>query len=136
MLKNDKINIGLLIIRIGLGIMFIMHGFPKIAGGPEKWEGLGGAMSNVGITFAPAFWGLMAAMAEFAGGILMMLGIFFRPAVLLLFITMVVATIMHISKSQGFGDYSHAVESAIVFLGLFFTGPGIYKIGSNIWRRN
>lgn len=135
MLKTNQINTGLLIIRIGLGIMFIMHGFPKVMGGPEKWEAVGKAISNIGITFAPAFWGLMAAMAEFAGGILMILGIFFRPAVLLLFITMIVAAIMHFSKGQGFGGYAHALESAIVFSGLFFTGPGKYKIGSNIWKR-
>ena len=31
-------DIGLLFLRIGIGVMFIMHGLPKLIGGPEKWE--------------------------------------------------------------------------------------------------
>ncbi len=31
---------GLLILRIGIGIMFLYHGAPKLIGGPEKWEKL------------------------------------------------------------------------------------------------
>lgn len=58
-LGNYK-NTGLLIIRIGLGIMFMMHGYPKLLGGPDKWEAVGGAMKHTGITFFPTFWGLMA----------------------------------------------------------------------------
>ena len=71
---------GLLILRIGLGIMFILHGLPKMMGGPEQWAGLGMAMGNLGITFAPAFWGFMAAFAELVGGICLLLGIMLRPA--------------------------------------------------------
>ena len=35
-----------------------------MAGGPERYEELGGAMANIGITFAPMFWGFMAAITE------------------------------------------------------------------------
>ena len=41
-LGNYK-NFGLLIIRVGLGIMFIYHGFPKLQGGVKTWEMLGHA---------------------------------------------------------------------------------------------
>lgn len=29
-------NTGLLIIRIGLGVMMMLHGYPKLLGGPEN----------------------------------------------------------------------------------------------------
>lgn len=126
-LKN-RLDIGLLIIRIGLGVMFIMHGLPKITGGPERWEKLGGAMSNLGIDFLPVVWGFLAAFAEFFGGIFLIFGLMWAPATLMLFFTMFVAALVHINNGDGFKGYAHAVEVGIVFLGLFFTGPGKYII--------
>lgn len=121
-------NLGLLIIRIGLGVMFIYHGAPKLAGGPEHWEKLGGAMKVVGISFAPAFWGFMAAIIETFGGLLLMIGLAFRPVCLLLVINLVVAALMHLSKGAGLEGAAHAIEDAIMFLGLVFIGPGIYSV--------
>ena len=46
-------NTGLLIMRVGIGILFIYHGYPKITGGPETWSGVGAAMGTFGISFAP-----------------------------------------------------------------------------------
>ncbi len=61
--------------RLGVGLMFFfVHGLPKMQAGPELWTKLGVAMSNVGITFAPDFWGFMAASAECFGGLLLAAG--------------------------------------------------------------
>lgn len=121
-------DVGLLIIRVGLGVMFLMHGYPKVMGGPEKWEKLGGAMGNVGITFLPVFWGFMAAIAEAGGGILLALGLFFRPACILLAFTMLIAATVHIKDEGTIMSASHSIEVGIVFLGLIFTGPGKYSV--------
>lgn len=125
--KNGK-DIGLLILRLGIGVMFIMHGLPKITGGPERWEALGGAMGALGIHFIPVFWGFMAAFAEFFGGIFLIFGLLWRPATFLLFFTMLVAALFHLERGDGFKGSAHAIELGIVFLGLFFTGPGKYII--------
>ncbi|HEX8504682.1 MAG TPA: DoxX family protein [Hymenobacter sp.] len=117
-------DLGLLVLRVGLGVMFMVHGFPKLAGGPTAWAGVGGVMAQVGLGFAPAFWGFLAAVAEFGGGLLLAVGLWFRLACLGLLITMIMATVMHVSKGDGFSGYSHALESAFVFLGLLFAGPG------------
>ena len=122
-------NFGLLILRIGIGVMFIMHGYHKIIGGPDKWEKLGHAMGELGITFVPVFWGFMAALAEFGGGILLIIGLMFRPACLLLLFTMVVATLMHMGKGDSIVDASHSIEMGILFLSLLFIGPGRYRVG-------
>lgn len=124
---------GLLLLRIGIGLMFILHGWPKITGGPERWEQIGGSTENLGITFAPAFFGFMAAFAEAVGGLCLLLGLFFRPMTLLLFLTMEVATIHHITSGDGFGGYSHSLEAAILFISLFFIGPGRYSLDQSLF---
>ncbi|HEY9886342.1 MAG TPA: DoxX family protein [Vampirovibrionales bacterium] len=133
---NNYSNIGLFILRIGIGVMFILHGYPKIMGGPEKWEALGGVMSMIGINYAPTFWGFMAAFAEFAGGILLVLGFLFRPACLLLLGTMAMATTMHVLKGDGFNDFSHALEAGILFFSLIFIGPGTISLDGKLMKKH
>lgn len=117
-------DIGLLVMRAGLGIAFIVHGSGKLFGGVEMWAGVGSAMQHFGVTFGYPYWGFLAAMAEFGGGILMIFGFLFRPATIALLVTMVVATVMHWKLGDGFAKYSHALELAFVFFGLSFVGPG------------
>ncbi len=121
-------DVGLLILRVGIGIMFMSHGLPKLIAGPEKWLILGGTMNSLGVDFAPMVWGFMAAFSEFAGGMLLALGFFTRPACFFLLATMIVATSMHISKGDPFLKYSHAMEAGILFLSLIFIGPGKYSL--------
>lgn len=128
MRKNDNLlHVGLLVLRMGIGISIFFHGLPKITAGPETWTAIGGTMSNLGITFAPTFWGFMAAFSESAGGILLALGLFFRPAALLLIGTMIVALVMHISLGDDFMKYGHALDLLIVFAAALLTGPGKYS---------
>ena len=122
-------DFGLLVLRVGMGVMFIFHGWPLLSGGPAIWEKIGAATVYVGIKAFPIFWGFMAAFAQFFGGIALILGLFFRPACLLLVITMAVAATMHIGRGEGLKVASQAIEDGVVFLGLFFIGPGTYGFG-------
>ncbi len=104
-LSKEAINkdLGLLILRLGVGLSTaIFHGYGKIFGGPERWERIGGAMGNLGISFLPAFWGFMAAFSEFFCSIFLILGILFRPAALFLAFTMFIATLNHPEFAAGF----------------------------------
>ena len=124
-----KVDIALLILRVGIGSMFILHGYPKIMGGMEKWAGLGSyGMGSIGIHFFPTFWGFMASFSEFVGGIMILLGLYIRYFSILLFITMLVAISSHLAGGDGIMGASHAIESAVVFVCLFFSGPGNYSI--------
>ena len=129
---NKHRHIGLLILRIGLGCMFLIHGGPKLFGGPEKWEKLGMAMNSLGIGFIPTFWGFMAAISEFFGGACLILGLFFRPACILLTITMMVAAISHLSRGDGLSGASHAIEVGIVFLSFILIGAGKYSLDEKL----
>jgi putative oxidoreductase len=126
---------GLLLLRIGYGIMYMFHGFPKISGGPERWVGVGGAIGNFGISLFPVFWGFMAAISEFFGGILLMAGFFFRPACTLMALTMIVAAGHHLGRGDGLMGASHAIENGIVFLSLILIGPGKFSLDSWLRRR-
>ncbi len=121
-------DLGLLVLRVGLGAMFITHGLPKLLAGPALWAQLGSATGNFGIHFLPVFWGFMAAASEGIGGLLLLLGLLSRPAALSLFLTMVVAASFHLGKGDGLGIASHAVEAGIVFLSLILIGPGRYSL--------
>jgi putative oxidoreductase len=126
-LGNYK-NTGLLITRVGLGIMFIYHGYPKLMGGPDSWVHIGESMKYVGIRFWPVLWGLLAAATECFGGFLLIIGLAFRPVCILMLVTLIVAALMHLRTGGGLGDASHAIEDAVVFAGLLFVGPGKYSV--------
>lgn len=127
-LQTHANHIALLLIRVVIGISMISHGWGKVFGGVERWTGLGGAMANLGITFAPAFWGFCAAIAEFGGGILLIVGLLTRPAAAALAFTMFVAMLNHAVKGDGFGKVSHPLELLAVCLGLVLMGAGLYSL--------
>lgn len=127
-------DVGLLIARLGFGLGFFwFHGWPKLSAGPERWEGVGGAMSSLGIDFAPLFWGFCASLAESLGGLLIAAGLFFRPAALAIAVVMFVATVNHISTGRG--SPAHAFKNASLFAGLFLIGPGRYSLDYVLARR-
>jgi putative oxidoreductase len=119
-------DFGLLLLRIGLGVAFIFHGYPKLFGGPHTWEAVGG-MAN--IEFYPVVFGFIGACIEFFGGILLILGFLFRPVCLLLAAQMAVALFAHhLPHGDPYGVWSHPMEDGIVFLCLLLIGPGAYSI--------
>jgi putative oxidoreductase len=122
-------DLGLLIACIGFGGGFIWyHGWPKLTAGWEQLGGYGTAMGNFGIAFVPEWWGLAAALAEALGGLLMLLGLCFRPSALALACVMVVTTTNHIATGQG--TPAHACKNAWLFAGLVLVGPGRYSLDS------
>lgn len=124
----NYIDLGLLILRIGMGIMFIAHGWGKLTGGPGTWSIIGANISHLGINFGFTFFGFMAGFAETFGGLFLMLGIFWIPINIMLVFNMIVAASYHISSGDGFGGYAHPVEAGILFLSLIFIGPGKYRL--------
>jgi len=122
-------------LRLMLGALFLWaHGWGKLAGGTETWQAIGGAMKHFGVNVWPTFWGFLAMMAETAGVVLFMIGLAFRPACLLIAITMAVAGIHEWHTAKGMAALkaaSHAWELGIVFFSMMFIGPGKYSVDRN-----
>ena len=126
-------DFGLLLLRLGLAAVFLYNARHLMFDGPEKWKHLGAAMKYLGVTAWPAFWGLLAAFSEFFGAILIAFGFLFRPACLLLAITMTVAAIMHLKTEphDAFQKASWAIDMAVVFWSLILIGPGKFSVDKN-----
>ena len=121
-------NFGLLLIRVGLGIMFIWHGLPKLMSGPESWKEIGGSAKYIGLNFLPMLWGFLSVATEAIGGLFFLIGFVFRPVCVLMIINLIVAALSHIKGGEGLMGASHAIEDAITFAGLFIIGPGRYSV--------
>jgi putative oxidoreductase len=128
-------DIGLLILRVGVGAMMALgHGKSKMFGedrlGPP--EQLIAGVQRMGFP-APTFFAWMAALTEFAGGLLLAVGILTRPAAAALTFNMLVAALVaHASDplfSTGAGPAKEpALLYAIPFLSLIFLGAGRYSV--------
>ena len=116
-------DLGLLVLRVGFGLAFFWyHGYPKLTGGVDTWERIGSAVSNVGITFGFAAWGLVAALVEGVGGLLFAAGLFFRPVCVAMLAVMAMATIEQFGRAMP--QPEHALKNAFVLAGMFLVGPG------------
>jgi putative oxidoreductase len=121
-------DLGLLIGRLGVGLIYIVFGWQKLSGGQSAWTHYGHAMASLGITFMPNIWGLAAALSEFGGGILIIFGFLFRPAAAFIAFTMVVAFASTFRQHpHNFAQYSRAIEMFCVMIVFLFVGPGKYS---------
>lgn len=126
---------GLLVLRVCVGLLFMtVHGWPKISGGPETWARFGESFNNViGISFMPTFWGLMAGVSEFFGGLCLIVGVPLRSACALMLFTMLVAAAANLRQGYGFIGASQALECGAVFVSLILLGPGRFTL-PNLFR--
>jgi len=119
---------GLLLMRVGLGVLFVILTGPVLLGGPSRWANFGGAIRNLGLHNHYQIWGFIGALLGCLGGALMIFGLFFRPGVLLV----LTITFVHLlGVLEGAGSYRAnlaAVELAVMLLGLLFVGPGKYSV--------
>ncbi len=130
---------GLLIMRLFFGLGLTLHGYQKLSspGGAFGW-----ADPGLHFEIPPVFQGL-ATLAEFGGGIAMMVGLLTPVAMLGILITMSVAIIkfhwavrhaQYVPLRGGF-DYEPAAHYFIFALGLLISGPGSFSLDALIFGR-
>ena len=124
----DVLHAALLFLRVSVGLIMTVHGLGKLRAGTETWRSVGSAMSYFGINFLHLFWGLLAALTEFFGGIALALGLLTRVASFLLTIVMVVACRMHIKMGDQFRVYSCALTLLAVFITFVVIGGGALSL--------
>lgn len=118
--------LGPLFLRIGLALVFIVHGYPKLF---KKEVFLGTVQFFGSINIKPAkFWVLVVGITEFFGGTLLMAGLFTQLVALLIAINMLVA-ILKVGRKKGFaGGYEFELILFISALALVVLGPGAYSL--------
>jgi putative oxidoreductase len=126
------LDLGLLVLRVVLGLIFIGHGGQKLFGwyGGSGWQGWTAGVGKMGLR--PAwFWGLMAVLGEFGGGILVLLGLL-SPLGSLGIIAAMLMAIIKVHWPKGFWNSKGGIEfplmnlAAALALGLM--GPGAYSV--------
>lgn len=120
-------ELSMLVLRITAGLlMAILHGFGKFPVNPAFVQGV----ASLGFPM-PEFFAYAAAIAELAGGIFLALGLFTRPAALLLAVTMGVAAF-----GQHIADPLQVKELSIIYLVIslvfFFRGANRFSVDSLI----
>lgn len=119
---------GLLLIRASIGLIFIIIIVPVLWNGQGSWEHFGSAMRHLDFHSHYKFWGFVGAVAAFAGGILMVLGLFFRIGVLLALIITLAHLIALWDNNGDFHTRLPALEMSILLFSLLFVGPGKYSV--------
>lgn len=128
------LDLGILVLRLALGIMFTAHGLQMafgLFGGPGV-KGFSQMLSGLG--FAPAIlWSYIASYTVLVGGILVIIGVQTRGAAILLLIFILTAGIkVHLGK--GFflsnGGYEYTFIIAAICVALILLGPGKFNIFS------
>ncbi|HAV11462.1 MAG TPA: oxidoreductase [Candidatus Moranbacteria bacterium] len=120
----EKINnpdLGLLLVRVALALVFIVHGYAKLTG-------LAGTEAFFGRLGLPVFFVYLVTFVEFFGGFAMLLGIFSRIFGWLLAINMLFAIYL-VKFSQGFsGGYEFELTLLLISLAIAFAGSGRYSL--------
>lgn len=126
------LDIGLLIIRLIVGILFIGHGSQKLFGwfGGHGLKGTAGWFESIGIRPGVPM-AFIAGISEFIGGLLFILGLFTPLAGILIAGTMIMA-IIKVHAPNGLWATSNGYEFNLTLLavaiGIALTGAGQYSL--------
>ncbi len=119
------------LVRVTTGLFLMPHGAMKLfgwfGGNPENTAEF---FSKIGIE--PAMPMVIAVGAvEFFGGLLLVLGLFTRPAAAAIVVVLAVA-VERVHLANGFfvynGGYEHAMMWAFIALAVFFRGGGEFSV--------
>ncbi len=119
-------DVGIAILRVVLGIIMIVHGWPKI-------KDLKGTAAWMGQKFKPGmFWAVVVSVAEFIGGIFLVLG-FLTQIVSFILVIQFIVIILAMNLPKGFkGGYEFDLLILAAALALLALGSGHYSL-DNLW---
>ena len=119
----------LLALRIALGIVFFSHGYPKLVHG----AGMQGFFVQHGL---PGYFVYVSGVLEVFGSVLLVLGLFTRPAALLLAVEMAVA-IWKVHSLKGYlavHEYEFPLMLAVACFALATVGAGKLSVDQPLFE--
>ncbi|GAB7387444.1 DoxX family protein [Bacillaceae bacterium] len=125
-------DLGLLIIRLVVGLTFMGHGAQKLFGwfGGYGPKGTGGWLESIGVKPGVAM-AVLAGLCELVGGALFAAGVFTSLGAVLIILTMLVA-ILKVHAQNGYwvdkGGIEYNLVLIAVALGVALIGPGRYVL--------
>ncbi len=121
--KISRPDIGLFVMRLVLGIIFVAHGWSKL----QNMEGTIGFFQSIGLS---AFVAYAVALIEFLGGLSMILGVGTAVFGVLLSAVMIGAIVTVKSKGglTGPGGFELDLGLLAMAIGLAMSGPGKYRV--------
>ncbi|MBR8656746.1 DoxX family protein [Achromobacter sp. Marseille-Q0513] len=135
MIKSD--DTGKLILRLTLGILILLHGLFKLAGGGVS--GIAGMLSSHGL---PGFLAYGAYIGEILAPVLIIVGIYTRLGGLIIAINMVVAILLahtgQLASLTNNGGWALELQGMFLFtaLAIAFMGAGRFSLAGNGGRWN
>ncbi len=130
--KNCK-ALGLLGLRIAIGIIFISHGYGKLFGNAPGMEMFTGMVAGLGFPL-PALFAYLVALTEFLGGFAVLLGVCARFFSILIGIVMLVALVAVKKFSFPAGDVDLAL--LMITVALATSGPGMYSLATMMGKHD
>ncbi|MGO4349734.1 DoxX family protein [Paenibacillus sp. MCAF9] len=131
-----NIALGLLVVRVVVGLLFVGHGAQKLFGwfGGYGPKGTGGWMESIGIKPGVAM-AVAAGLMELIGGLLFVAGLLTPLAAVLIVLTMLGA-IVKVHAPNGIwataNGYEYNLVLVAIAIGIALTGAGEYSIDALI----
>lgn len=126
---------GLLVLRIALGLVFVMHGWQKLT--VLGIDGVAGFLAGLGIP-APNVAAVLLTTTELGGGLALIAGVFTRVASAFIAFSMLVAvTTVHLKN--GFflpNGYEFALTMLLANVAMTMTGAGRYSLDHLLFSRH
>ena len=114
-------SLGLLLIRMGIGMVFLAHGWMKV----QNIAVFDGAFAGMGL---PPGTATFIASLEIIGGLALILGIYSRVFGLIFGIQMIVAIYLTGFFANGYRQHELEIALALLSFGIMFAGSGRYAV--------
>lgn len=137
---HGGLDFGLLVLRLALGGLFVAHGLDKLFGwlnGPlDGMDATRQLLTEAGFT-QPGVLAWVLAISETAGGVLLILGLFFPAGAAAILGVMANVIVVKANWNQFLGNVELEMIYAAAAFALLFTGPGRIALDRHTpwWRR-
>jgi putative oxidoreductase len=132
--NERQLNVGLLLMRLGIAATTLVNAIPKLTGGPRSWVQVGKDLQFLPSDVPMQAVGIVLLLFQVLGSLGMITGGFFRLSAVLL--TTVYLLYFIDFFSVGYKTLPlYAAALACICIGLMVTGPGRFAVALKIEKK-